>query len=80
MTTLKEKESNMGTPGGTQAEATQYERKTCQICGGSIPLNSDGKMRLHRQRDHHLYGVPGALVPYCPASRSRLHSGIDRRL
>jgi hypothetical protein len=60
-----------GTPKGTQ-----YERAFCDICHGEIPLMTNGKLRLHRQRNHHLYGVPNARVPYCPASRSTLHSGI----
>lgn len=79
MTPRKQKETNMAAPQGGNPEATQYARETCNVCGGHIPLLKDGKLRLHRQRNHHLYGVPHALVPYCPASRSALHSGIDRR-
>jgi hypothetical protein len=76
MTLSEQKESNMGTTQGGTPKGTQYERAFCDICHGEIPLTKDGKLRLHKQRDHHLYGVPGALVPYCPASRSRLHSGV----
>lgn len=57
-------------------KGTQYERAFCQVCGGNIPLLKDGKLRIHRQRNHHLYGVPRAFVPLCPASRSALHSQV----
>lgn len=78
MTSLKQNGSNMATPEGSNPKTTQYERAFCDVCGGDIPLTKDRKLRLHKQRNHHLYGVPRALVPYCPASRSALHSGIDR--
>ena len=68
----------MEAPQGGNPKATQYERVTCDVCHGEIPLLKDGRLRLHRQRNHHLYGVPGAFVPICPASRSRLHSGVRR--
>ena len=74
MTPLKEKESNMATPGPPNTKGIEYERVICTICGGEIPLKKDETMRLHRQRNHHLYGVPNALVPYCPASRSKLYT------
>lgn len=78
MTTPKQKESNMSTPRGSKPKAGEYERAFCQVCGGHIPLTKAGKLRLHRQRNHHLYGVPGTLVPYCPASRSTMHSDAVR--
>lgn len=64
---------------GVDGKRTQYERKICDLCGGEIPLTKDGKLRLHRQRNHHNYGVAHARVPYCAASRSRMHSGVDRQ-
>ena len=67
----------MDAPQGQNPEAVEYERARCTVCGGLIPLTKAGKLRLHRQRNHHLYGVPGALVPYCPASRSRMHKSVE---
>ncbi len=69
---LQQKGPNMGSEQGVTPKATQYERKICVICGGVVPLTKAGKLRLHKQRNHHLYGVPHALVPYCPASRSAM--------
>lgn len=77
MTPLQQKESNMATPEGSTPKAVKYERVICTICAGQIPLTKAGKMRLHRQRNHHLYGVPKALVPYCPASRSELYKAAE---
>lgn len=68
----------MGAHQGSSPKAAQYERAICEVCRGEIPLMKNGKLRLHRQRNHHLYGVPNARVPYCPASRSRMHSNVDR--
>lgn len=68
----------MGTRKGTDPKTSEYQRAICEVCKGDIPLTRDGKLRLHRQRNHHLYGVPNALVPYCPASRTRMHSNVAR--
>lgn len=61
---------------GGHPKTTQYERAICNFCHGEVPLTKAGKLRLHRARNHELYGVPGARVPYCTGSRSTLHSGV----
>lgn len=66
----------MAAPQGGNPNTTQYERAICDSCRGEITLTKDRKLRLHRARNHELYGVPGARVPYCTGSRSTLHSAI----
>lgn len=70
---LNQKESNMTTPIPPVPKGTQYPREFCDICGGEIPLLKDGRLRIHRQRNHEFYGVPGAEIPTCPGSRTRLY-------
>lgn len=63
------------TPG---SKGGKYPRAICLYCHAEIPLNKDGRLRIHRDHSNAFYGVPNYGVPICIGSRSRNHDQIRR--